>query len=253
MGLGRERVRPDQFERWVYNRMDGAYAARPDYPAALIQHIAELAGPVPAAIADVGAGIGHLSVPLAAKGHVVHAIEPAEAMLQALRERAAASGVQLDALHAAAESLPLSAASMDLVLVADALHFFDAHRAGLELARVLRRGGHLVFVRVELAESGYMRALSELMREAAPRRPKQTGGSLTQVAALCGVEITLEACFESRMALDERRLERILGSISFLGPAMNEQRFTAFLQRARGIPGPAVWETVVRLSAGRRR
>lgn len=252
MGLGRRLVTPEQHDRWVYNRMDVAYAARPDYPPALIARLSALAGPVPAQIADLGAGLGHLSLPLAALGHHVQAIEPACAMLRALEQRARDADITLHTVHAAAESLPLTAASVDLVVVADALHFLDAHRTGLELARVLRARGRLAFVRVSLGTSPYMRALQALMQEAAPRRPKPTADALLQVAALCDVTISVEERFACALPLTEARLEGILRSISFIGPAMNPARFADFFARVRALPGPPVWETSLCLSAGGR-
>jgi SAM-dependent methyltransferase len=253
MGLGRGSVTPQQSERWVYNRMVDTYAARPAYPAPLITRLAELAGPAPSTIADVGAGIGHLSLPLAGCGHQVYAIEPAEAMLSELTQRAQLAGQVLTPLHAAAEDLPLAAASVDLLVVADALHFMDAHRAGREFGRVLRRGGALAVVLVEFAESPYMQALARLMREAAPRRPKPTEAILTQLGKLCGAPLAAGGRLEQELPVDRLRLEQLLRSISFIGPAMQGPRFEAFCARVHAIEQPALWHTTLRWYVGQRR
>lgn len=253
MGLGRGSVTPQQAERWVYNRMVEAYAARPAYPGALIARLAELTGRTPSCIADVGAGIGHLSLPLAGCGHAVYAIEPAEAMLGELTQRAQLAGQALSPLHAAAEDLPLAAASVDMVLVADALHFLDAHRAGREFGRVLRRDGVLAVVLVELGDSPYMQTLTGLMREAAPRRPKPTQAILSQLGKLCGVTLALDGQLEQTLPVDRSRLEQLLRSISFIGPAMLGARFEAFCARVHAIEQPACWHTMLRWYVGRRR
>src|SRR5881394_2383331 len=86
MSLGRRKVSLDQPSRWVFNRMAEFHAARPPYPAALVDALADLAGPVGSRVADLGAGVGHLALPLAARGFDVAAVEPAEAMLDALRK-----------------------------------------------------------------------------------------------------------------------------------------------------------------------
>jgi len=253
MGLGRGRVTPQQADRWVYNRMVDTYAARPAYPAPLVARLAELAGPAPAPIADVGAGIGHLSLPLAAHGHEVFAIEPAEAMLSELTRRARVAGQALSPVHAAAEDLPLTASSVNLVVVADALHFLDAHRAGREFGRVLRRGGVLAVVLVEFGDSPYMQALTELMREAAPRRPKPTESILRQVGQLSGAPLALDGQLELALPVDRAHIETLLRSISFIGPAMQGARFEAFRSRVHAIEHPPRWHTALRWYVGQRR
>src|SRR5436190_16865341 len=106
MSLGRRKVSLDQTSRWVFNRMAEFYAARPPYPAALVDALAELAGPVGSRVGDLGAGVGHLALPLAARGFDVVAIEAAQAMLEQLRAAAAERGLALRALHAAGEQVP---------------------------------------------------------------------------------------------------------------------------------------------------
>ena len=85
--------------------MADVYDARPAYPAALIDALVDVAAPVGRRVVDVGAGIGHLALPLAARGVEVVAIEPALAMLDRLRAAACDRGLTLSAVHAAAETL----------------------------------------------------------------------------------------------------------------------------------------------------
>jgi len=260
MGISRRRVRLEQSERWIYNRMAEAYAFRPAYPPALIAALSVLAedagDTVDAArqahphILDIGAGIGHLALPLAALGHRVTAVEPAIAMLDALRAREPLSQVQ--ARHASAEALPLEGASVDLALIADAIHFLDAHRAGRELARVLRPRGALAVVHVELGSAPFTRALEQLMQASAPRRPRRVDAAMTQLAALAGIQLELRQTLESTLPMKLTEIEQILRSISFIGPAMSPERFAAFRTRLHQIEHPPVWSTTLRLWAGRR-
>lgn len=226
--------------------MAHAYDARPPYPGALIEAIAGLGERV----LDLGAGIGHLALPLAALGRRVTAVEPARAMLARLQQRAEEQALVLEAVHAQAESLPLATGSFNLVLIADALHFLDAERTGHEVARVLASAGALAIVTVELADTPYMNALTALMREAAPRKPRQTTGTLAQLAALVGVSLRQQE-FTDEHALSSSELERLLATISFVGPAMNVERTQRFLQRVAAL-GPPSWARRFVLHVGRR-
>jgi SAM-dependent methyltransferase len=252
MSLGRRSVGLDDPSRWVFNRMADVYDARPPYPAALVDALAALAGPPGSRVGDLGAGIGHLALPLAARGYDVAAFEPAFAMLARLRAAADARGLALRSYQATAEALPLGRSSLDLALVADALHFLDAQLAGEELARVLARRGTLAVVTSGFGDTPYMRAVVALMEEAVPRRPRALARQLAQVSSLANVELGPERFFDDETPVDHPTLERILRSISFIGPAMNEARFTAFRARVHALPGAPAWARRFVLRAGQR-
>lgn len=112
---------------------------RPGYPAAAV---AWLLGPTsgrPLRVLDLGAGTGLLAATVAAEGHRVLGVEPDPGM----RARLAGRLGQDDVLSGSAEAIPLDAASVDAVVVGQAWHWFDAVRAPVEIARVLRPGGAL--------------------------------------------------------------------------------------------------------------
>jgi SAM-dependent methyltransferase len=252
MSLGRRKVSLDQPTRWVFNRMAAFYAARPPYPAALVDALADLAAPVGRRVGDLGAGVGHLALPLAARGFDVVAIEAAQEMLDRLRASAAERGIALRALHAAAEDLPLAPASLDLVVVADALHFLDTELTARQIARVLVPRGALALVTCHFGETPFMRGLVRLMEEAAPRRPRALTQSIVHLSALTGVPFTDEQRFHDETPIDHATLERILRSISFIGPAMNPTRFAALRARVHALPGAPVWARTFVLRSGRR-
>jgi len=237
---------------WVFNRMADVYAARPAYPRALLDAITALATESGPRIGDLGAGIGHFALPLAAHGFQVTAVEPARAMLDRLEAEARAQGLSVAALHAAAEAVPVSAASFDLVLIADALHFLDAEQAGTEVARILTPGGTLAIVTSELGGNPFMEQLIALMEESAPRRPRDTVQSTAQLAGLAQVLLDSEQHFSESVSVDHDTLERILRSISFIGPAMNAERFAAFAARVRAIDEAPIWARTFTLRSGRR-
>lgn len=62
--------------------------------------------PVPARVLDVGAGTGFLSLLAARLGHQVTALDFSGQMLQRLRDKAAADGLEVEAVEGAAEAAP---------------------------------------------------------------------------------------------------------------------------------------------------
>jgi SAM-dependent methyltransferase len=252
MSLGRRKVGLDETSRWVFNKMADVYDARPPYPPALVDAVSATAAASGLRIGDLGAGVGHLALPLAARGFDVVAVEPAQAMLDRLRAAAHDRGLRLRALHAAAESLPLEPASLDAVVVADALHFLDAELTAREIGRVLVPGGVLALVTCELGDTPFMRALRRVIEDAVPRRPRNLAQQMVHLAAMTNVTFAPPRRFHDETAVDPATLERILRSISFIGPAMNPARFAAFRARVHALPEPPVWARTFTLRAGRR-
>ena len=112
---------------------------RPSYPA---EAVAWLTGGEAKVVLELGAGTGKLTRELVDQGHAVFATEPDEAMLAVLRERVP----EVSAKPATAEQIPANDRSVDVVVVAQAFHWFDHEVALPEIARVLKPGGHLALV-----------------------------------------------------------------------------------------------------------
>lgn len=112
---------------------------RPDYPQALIDRLGLHAG---SRVIDLGAGTGKMTRFLVRTGAAVSAVEPLPAMAEKIRENAP----EADLYQGTAEAIPLPDASVDLVVVAQAFHWFDGKAALREIARVLRPRGQLALV-----------------------------------------------------------------------------------------------------------
>jgi SAM-dependent methyltransferase len=110
--------------------------ARPTYPR---EAAGWLVGSDHAHVLELGAGTGKLTEQLLALGHRVLATDPLPSMLSHLVSRLP----RTPAVVAAAEHIPMRARSVDVVVGAQAFHWFDLDRALPEIARVLRPGGHL--------------------------------------------------------------------------------------------------------------
>jgi ubiquinone/menaquinone biosynthesis C-methylase UbiE len=253
MGRKRRQVSLDDASSWIHNRMAEFYEARPAYPEVLVDALVELVAPVGHRVLDLGAGIGHLALPLARRGLEVVALEPAKSMLERLEHRARAQGVTLRALHAAAEALPFREPCFDLVLIADALHFLDTELVAAELRRVLVPRGALAIVTCDFAETPFMRGVRNAVEATADRRPRQVEQAIRQLAALAEVDLTDDRHIEDATPVDATTLECILRSVSFVGPAFSETRFASFRRRLNALTEQSIWARAITLRAGLRR
>ncbi len=253
MGRKRRQITIHEPSSWIFNRMAEVYDARPPYPTALVDTLVTLATSVGQRVLDIGAGIGHLALPLAQRGLDVMAVEPAMAMLKRLQLSAARSGLALRSMHATAEALPFAGPDFDLALIADALHFVDAELAAAELRRVLAPRGALAIVTCEYADTPFMCDIRKLVDASADRRPRDVTQAIRHLASLAEIRLAQEWTFHDETPVDSTTLDRILQSVSFIGPAMNPARFAALRQGLRALPHAPVWARTFTLHAGRRR
>ena len=97
-----------------------------------------------ARLLDLGCGTGALALEFARGGARVIAADLAQAQLVALGDRARSEGLALGTLRAAAEAVPLAAASCDSINIGQAWHWFEPTRASAELRRLLAPGGRVL-------------------------------------------------------------------------------------------------------------
>jgi len=93
-------------------------------------------------VLELGAGTGKLTEQLVALGHDVHATDPDPKMLAILQKRLPDVRVS----QATAEEIPSGGSSYDVVVSAQAFHWFDHEKALPEITRVLRPRGRLSLV-----------------------------------------------------------------------------------------------------------
>lgn len=123
------------------NRVDDYVRYRPDYPPALLEWLQREQG-VDAGwqVADIGAGTGISSKMFLDAGYRVTAVEP-NAPMRAAAEHWLHGYERFAAVDGRADATELPDASMDLVTVAQAFHWFDEEATRREFARILRPRG----------------------------------------------------------------------------------------------------------------
>ncbi|MFC3551533.1 class I SAM-dependent methyltransferase [Lysobacter cavernae] len=119
---------------------DAYAAARPEYPDALFDAIAAVV-PASARVWEPGCGSGQATRGLAARFAHVHATDPSAQQLGPHWAHAGGGNVSLAVEPA--ERTDLADASVQLVAVAQALHWFDRDRFFAQCERVLTPGGVL--------------------------------------------------------------------------------------------------------------
>ncbi|SEE64720.1 class I SAM-dependent methyltransferase [Pseudomonas migulae] len=116
---------------------------RPDYPPQVAGWLTGALGlNADKSVVDLGAGTGKFTGRLVATGAQVIAVEPVPQMLEKLLD----AWPDVLAVSGTATDLPLPDASVDVVICAQAFHWFASDEALTEIARVLKPGGKLGLV-----------------------------------------------------------------------------------------------------------
>ncbi len=207
------------FDAWAddYDRY------RPSYPDSLFDEIGARLGVAPdARVVDLGAGTGIATFAMARRGWRLTAVEPGAAMLDQLRQRAEADGLNVEAVEASAEETGLPDAAFDLATAAQAFHWFDRPRAVAEMARIVRPGGGMaLFWNVRRAEASevvadYERLIGRFFGDAGIGQYQQHGRAAEEAAT--------RAAFDGNPAwqeltYDEPRHEQTVDAETFIGMA----------------------------------
>jgi SAM-dependent methyltransferase len=138
---------------------------RPGYPADAVDWLV----PDRARTAvDLGAGTGKLTALLAARGLTLTAVDPSPGMLAELRRLHPG----IATVVASAESTGLPSASADLVVAAQAWHWFDPLAATREAVRLLAPGGRIALVWNQLDTSvPWVHRLTRIMHAGDVHKP----------------------------------------------------------------------------------
>ncbi len=138
---------------------------RPGYPPGVLEVLKSECGLTPeSVVADVGSGTGILAELLLKNGNRVFGVEPNEAMRVFAEEKLKAYK-QFVSVEGSAEATTLADSSIDLVVAAQAFHWFDREKTKLEFKRILKPGGWVVLLwnQRRLDSTPFLRAYEDLL------------------------------------------------------------------------------------------
>jgi SAM-dependent methyltransferase len=159
---------------------------RPSYPQEVILALKDRCPPVSGTtLADVGSGTGIFTELLLQGGYRVFAVEPNDEMRLAA-ERRLQSVPGFHSVAGTAEDTRLDTASVQMITVAQAFHWFRGEETRSEFRRILRAPGWVALVwNYRKAESAFQSAYEELLQRCLPEY-KEVGHRKVDVAAVKG-------------------------------------------------------------------
>ncbi len=157
---------PNPTERFS-NRVANYVKYRPSYPKEVLQLFRdEMNLRSSSMIADIGSGTGISAKLFLENGNQVYGVEPNQAMREAskvfLRDFP-----KFQPINGTAENTTLNKNSMDLIIAAQAFHWFDKAKTPLEFHRILRKKGFvsLIWNERQLDSNDFLREYERFLLE----------------------------------------------------------------------------------------
>jgi len=126
---------------WNYTDLAASYVKRPDYSKTALSKMIDIAKLKPEDLAcDVGAGVGHLTIPLLEYGLQVKAIEPNDAM-RALGKERTKKWSTVTWIEGTGEETKQPSDSFSLVSFGSSFNVTDRQKALQESSRLLKKKG----------------------------------------------------------------------------------------------------------------
>lgn len=224
-------------EQRFSDRVENYARYRPSYPQEVIEMLQRVAALTPQSIiADVGSGTGISAELFLRFGYAVHAVEPNREMREAA-ERLLGGYPGFHSVSGSAQATTLADQSVDLIVAAQAFHWFNTPETRAEFSRILKPGGQVALIWNErrLDTTPFLRAYEQLLLTfgtdyAKVRHENINSGELSRFFA--GPYVTLT--FPNEQHFDFEGLKGRLLSSSY-APAEGQPNHEAMIAELRHI------------------
>lgn len=207
-----------------------------DYAPQAIETILEVTGvSSQSSVADIGAGTGILTRHLIGKVRRVYAVEP-NAQMRRQAETSLGAHPTCTVVDGRAEATTLPDCSIDLITVAQAIHWFEPRATRTEFWRILKPGGWLALLRNYGTDPLEREAVDQVFsdengcnREAWAARPERK-----PVSYFYGTEDYVQQVYPFTT---QRTWDQFIGSLSTASTAPDEgdPRYARFVRAAREV------------------
>jgi SAM-dependent methyltransferase len=147
------------------NRVENYAKYRPGYPPELLEFFkGHLGLTAESVVADIGSGTGLSSRPFLEYGTIVYGVEP-NAGMRATGESLLAAFSNFRSIDGTASETKLDSGSIDLILAAQAFHWFDPAPTRTEFKRILKPNGYvaLIWNERQLDSTPFLREYEQLL------------------------------------------------------------------------------------------
>jgi SAM-dependent methyltransferase len=161
----------EDFTKRFTGRASFYSTSRPSYPRGILDILrSEINFDETYTIADIGSGTGLLSQLFLENGNRVLAVEPNDEM-RGWAEKSLDKFPKFLGIRGTAEQTGLESASVDLVVIGQALHWFDCEGSSREFGRILKTNGHVCIVYNDRNnEDSFMKDYDKIVRKYARNR-----------------------------------------------------------------------------------
>lgn len=204
----------DSTQRFT-DRVDNYIKYRPGYPREILNLLREEGKlDITASIADVGSGTGIFTQLLLNQGYTVYAVEPNAAMRQA------GDGLlhhypNYHSINGTAEATGLAPETVNMVVCAQAFHWFNTLKTKAEFARILKPGGKvaLIWNNRQIDADDFSMAYEQLLQQQSSDYKRVNHQNLT--------EADFNAFFKSGYTFHKYPNMQLFDEAGFIGRALS--------------------------------